>query len=83
MTAYLWLQEGGTLSDVKVWRVRDGLVEEILENFIPVVAEMSKSHFYDSWPKKKSGLCAKWCGVFDCRFNGKYLEWAKEHQIGD
>lgn len=41
------------------------------QKFIPDLHRLKNAHEHDQWPARTSGLCAKWCSVVTCAYNGK------------
>lgn len=67
-TGFVWLQEGGKISS-KVFFRED--LQAMWKQFEAELRNMAWSYEYNIWPPKQSGLCAKWCPVLDCEFNGR------------
>lgn len=66
-TGFIWLQEKKI--DKATFTRADG--PRIWERFIPRVQRLERAHETDTWDKKPSGLCRKWCPVKSCEHNGQ------------
>lgn len=44
----------------------------ILKQVLPKVRALTDAHYHGQWPTRPSGLCAQYCEVTDCKFNGAY-----------
>ncbi len=63
---YLWLTPMKATSKTYT---RDDY-ETIWREFMERAEKIEQSAMTDNWPKKRNGLCRKWCPVKDCEFSG-------------
>lgn len=67
-TEYVWMRFGKT-TQAKVFRdFSDG----IWQKFIKRVDRLEQALQNDTWPKRPSGLCKKYCPVTSCEHNGSF-----------
>ena len=69
MSAFCWLPLGGELSFLGF--TREGEVR-LWKQYLPMVRDLTDAATAGEWPAKPSGLCAKYCPVNTCRYNGSY-----------
>lgn len=66
-TGFVWLKE--KRMDREQFTRDDS--PRIWQNFLPRVERMERAYKADTWDKKPSGLCRKWCPVKSCEHNGQ------------
>jgi len=66
-TMFVWLK---TLETDKDEFTRED-IPALWNRFIPDLHRLKQAHDLDTWPARTSGLCAKWCSVLTCAYNGK------------
>lgn len=62
-TSLCWIKENGKMDGLSFARAD---IPKLLDEFATDVNEIAYAIQNNSWPKKKSGLCRKWCSVKDC-----------------
>lgn len=62
-TSLCWIKENGKMDGLSFTRAD---IPKLLDEFATDVNEIAYAIQNNSWPKKKSGLCRKWCSVKDC-----------------
>lgn len=62
-TSLCWTKEAGKIDALAFTRAD---IQKLLEEFASDVNDMAYAHQQNSWPKKKGGLCRKYCSVKDC-----------------
>jgi len=68
-TAFLWYKTGDK-PDMKLYTRAD--IPEIEDKFAGKCRRIEEALELDKFPKKKSGLCAKYCGSPSCNFSGQF-----------
>lgn len=67
-TEYVWMKFGKTTA---AKNFRD-FSNKVWDKFIVRVDRLEKALETGDWPKRQSGLCAKYCPVTTCQFNGEF-----------
>ena len=69
-TVYVWFKEDGPPTVDQFNRVKD--FDRLEEIFMDKIYSIEQALEMDLFPKKRSGLCNKYCGSPSCKFSGSY-----------
>ena len=69
LSGFVWLKEGTT---ARVDFTRAAIPKMLRNAIMPRVRALTDAAIEGNWPPRPSGLCAQYCEVIDCRFNGSY-----------
>ena len=65
-TGYVWLKD----KKVDIAQYQASQAKDLWKQFLPRVARLEQAHATNTWEKRPSGLCRRWCPVRECEHCG-------------